>query len=67
MTTELILYLFLACFNLLAAGLCYFNLFIILDKEKYFNHMINILGVINILCAIMNGCKAVVMIMILNF
>jgi hypothetical protein len=68
MTTEVImviLHLFLAGFNLFAAGLCYFNLFIILDKEKHFNHIIHILGAINILCAILNSCKAVVM--ILNF
>jgi hypothetical protein len=62
MTTEVImviLHLFLACLNLFAAGLCYFNLFIIWDKEKQFNHMIHILGVINILCVILNSCNAI--------
>lgn len=54
-----ILYLFLAGFNLFAAGLCYFNLFIILDKEKHFNHIIHILGAINILFAILNSCNAI--------
>lgn len=60
MTTEVmmaILYLFLAGFNLFAAGLCYFNLFI--NKEKQFNHMIHILGLINILCVILNSCNAI--------
>jgi hypothetical protein len=62
MTTEVmmvILYLFLAGFNLFAAGLCYFNLFITWDKEKQFNHMIHILGVINILCMILNSSNAI--------
>jgi hypothetical protein len=62
MTTEVmivILYFFVAGFNLFAAGLCYFNLFVIWDKEKHFNHMIHILGVINILCVILNSCNAI--------
>ena len=52
MTTEVMMVI-LAGFNLFAAGLCYFNLFIIWDKEKQFNHIIHILGVINILCVIL--------------
>jgi hypothetical protein len=63
MTTEVmmaILYLFLAGLNLFAAGLCYFNLFINKEKqEKQFNHMIHILGLINILCVILNSCNAI--------
>ena len=61
-----ILYLFSAGFNLFVAGLCYFNLFIIWDKEKRFNHMIHILGIINILCVVLNCYNAITYLNLIN-
>ena len=60
-TSDVILLLALALFNLFAAGLCYYNAAIKQIEENKFSFFWHLLGILNVACAIQNSIGALVL------
>ena len=56
---KLIVYVILVILNATAAGMCYYSLHKIWNREQKFDHVLHILALVNILCVILNSIKIV--------
>lgn len=56
---KLIVYVILVIFNAFAAGMCYYSLHKIWNREQKFDHVLHILALVNILCVILNSIKII--------
>ena len=57
-TSDVILLLALAMFNIFAAGLCYYNTDIKRKEENKFSFFWHLMGILNLACAIQNAIWA---------
>jgi len=57
-TSDVILLLALAMFNIFAAGLCYYNADIKRKEENKFSFFWHLMGILNVACAIQNSIGA---------
>ena len=51
---KLIVYVFLVIISTTAAGMCYYSLHKIWNREQKFDHLLHALALVNILCVILN-------------
>ena len=56
---KLIVYAILVILNATAAGMCYYSLHKIWNREQKFDHVLHILAIVNILFVILNSIKIV--------
>ena len=56
---KLIVYVILVILNATAAGMCYYNLHTIWNREQKFDHVLHIIALVNFLCVILNSIKIV--------
>lgn len=56
---KLIVYVFLVIISATAAGMCYYSLHKIWNREQKFDHVLHVLALVNILCVILNSIRII--------